>query len=273
MLVHGILSQMQYSEPAGYDTDAQAFFTAVEGGGDTLTDTEKDAVNTLVVTMKSDGTWSNMQIIYPMVGGTASSMKWNLVDPRDLDAAYRITWNGTWTYSADGVQGAGTSNSQYGDTHYLPNTNSSGDGLHMSMYVNAGTADAGYSLGSNDGADGNGEYQIVSGYGNNTLYTRQGGDQILYSGATMPNGFFSSNGTSSDLRLFRNGTSVAYSSTTSRVIGNDQSFYIGNRGGNVTQPKDDRYAFISFGLAMSSTLHGDLYTAVQAFQTSLSRQV
>lgn len=266
-------SPLSYNPPieAGYDTDAQAFFTAVEGGGDTLTDTEKNAVNTLVLTLKSDGIWNSMQAVYPFVGGTGTSMKWNLKDPRDLDAAYRITWTGTYTYDANGVQGSATQTSQRGDTKYTVNTNSAGDGLHMSMYINAGTADAGYDLGANDGAAGNDEYLLVAGFGNNTLYSRMGGTQITYSGATMPNGFFSSTGTSSTQILYRNGSSVASGGV--RVIANSQPIFISNRSGNITQPKDSRYAFVSLGLALDATGHSNLYTAVQAFQTSLSRQV
>ena len=91
-----------------YDTDAQAFFTAVEGGGDTLTTTEKDATNQLVLDLKSDGIWTGMYAIYPFVGATSTSTKWNLKDPRDLDAAYRVSWTGTANFTADGI--TGTSN-------------------------------------------------------------------------------------------------------------------------------------------------------------------
>ena len=61
-----------------YDTDAQAFFTAVAGGGDTLTTTEKDATNQFVLDLKSAGIWTAMDLIYPFVGGTSTSTKWNL---------------------------------------------------------------------------------------------------------------------------------------------------------------------------------------------------
>jgi hypothetical protein len=47
----------------GFDADAQAFFDRVTAAGGTLSATEKTAVNTLVVTMKADGTWTPMKAI------------------------------------------------------------------------------------------------------------------------------------------------------------------------------------------------------------------
>ena len=53
----------------GYDADAQAFFDRVTTAGGTLTTTEKNATNQLVLDMKSAGIWTSMKAIYPMVGG------------------------------------------------------------------------------------------------------------------------------------------------------------------------------------------------------------
>lgn len=52
---------------------------------------------------------------YPFVGGTADKHKWNLMNPVDSDAAFRMTWNGTVAHSSGGVQGNGVNG--YGDTH------------------------------------------------------------------------------------------------------------------------------------------------------------
>ena len=86
------------------DPDAQAFLTAASITNPTIS----GAINTLVVQMKTDNIWSKMKAIYPMVGGTASTHKFNLKDPRDLDAAFRLVFNGGWTHSANGAQPNGT---------------------------------------------------------------------------------------------------------------------------------------------------------------------
>ena len=76
------------------DPDAESFLTAAA-----ITDPIiSGAINTLVVQMKADNIWTKMKAIYPFVGGTASTHKWNLKDPRDLDAAFRLQFFGGWTH-------------------------------------------------------------------------------------------------------------------------------------------------------------------------------
>jgi hypothetical protein len=73
------------SNQVSFDTDAQSFITAAS-----LTDTtQTNAVNDLVLDLKAAGLWTKISTLYPMVGGNATSHKFNLKDPRDLDAAYR----------------------------------------------------------------------------------------------------------------------------------------------------------------------------------------
>ncbi len=80
----------------GYDADAQAFFNALEADASpvTLNTSQKDSINTLVEALKSASIWTKIKAIYPMIGGVASSHKYNLKDPRDLDAAFRLTFSG-----------------------------------------------------------------------------------------------------------------------------------------------------------------------------------
>jgi hypothetical protein len=85
------------------DPDAQAFITAAA-----ITDTtQQAAIDNLVIGLKADSLWINMKAIYPFVGGTASAHKYNLKDPRDLDAAYRLSFSGGWTHNANGITGNG----------------------------------------------------------------------------------------------------------------------------------------------------------------------
>ena len=254
----------------GFDPDAQAFFTAVTGGGDTLTTTEENAVNQLVLDLKSANIWTSLQAIWPFVGGTASSQKWNLKDPRDLDAAYRMTFAGAgWTHSADGVQQS-NDNSTYGDTNYPQNTNDNTAGMSMGVYINGGTTATGYDLGCLSG----GAYAfLIAGYGNNTFYS--GYSVSNTTGAfTMPNGFFVADNNGTTSTGYRNGASVV-SGGGARNLSLSLSPYLGNdnRGGPAAEATDRRYAFCFMGESLGSTEQSDLYTAVQDFNTTLSREV
>lgn len=87
----------------GYDADAQAFFTAADPTGTILTTTMKDAVNTMVLSLKSNSLWSKFVALYPMVGGTADTHKFNLKNPLNTDAAYRLGFDGSWSHSGLGA--------------------------------------------------------------------------------------------------------------------------------------------------------------------------
>src|ERR1035437_5830016 len=82
-----------------YDVDAQRF---IDSSG--ITDnTQKSAINNFVKQLKDSSLWTKFVAVYPMVGGTATTTKWNLKDPRNLDAAYRLTFNGAPVYAGTGV--------------------------------------------------------------------------------------------------------------------------------------------------------------------------
>ena len=89
------------SSGGSVDPDAQAFITAAG-----ITDsTQQSAIDNLVIGLKANNLWTKMKAIYPFVGGTATTHKWNLKDPRDLDAAFRLAFTGAWIHSSNGIQG------------------------------------------------------------------------------------------------------------------------------------------------------------------------
>ena len=59
------------------DADAQAYFDRVTAAGGTLSATEQNAVNTLTVNLKSNGLWTLLKAIYPMVGASAAACAQN----------------------------------------------------------------------------------------------------------------------------------------------------------------------------------------------------
>ena len=261
-LVIGI-SDSQYVQ--GLDPDAQAFLTATGITDPTIT----LAIDALVVDLKNASIWDKMQAIWPLVGGTDTTTKYNLKDPQDTNAAYRMTWQGTgWTFSSSGVKQS-DSDTTYGNTHYAQNTNNNTDGMSMGIYINAGTNGYGYDFGMYDGND----VMITAGYNSNTLYGNYSGTSyITYSGSTMPNGFFCVDNDGSTTDLYRNGVNVA-SGAESRSLTSSMDMYFGNRNGGGPEPTDRRYAFAFIGKSLNDTNYTDFYTVVQDFQTTLGRQV
>lgn len=121
-----------YQFGVSYDPDALAFITAAN-----ITDnTQKLAINQLVIDLKFYGIWTKMYAIYPFVGGSATTHKFNLKNPADTDAAFRLVFNGGWTHSATGILGNGVNS--YADTklgmNVLPQ-----DNAHISIYCRTNT--------------------------------------------------------------------------------------------------------------------------------------
>jgi hypothetical protein len=256
----------QVGVPIVSDADAQAFLNSAE-----ITDlTQANAINTLVTDLKAQGLWTKMKAIYPFVGGTASTHKWNLKDPRDLDAAYRLVFNGGWTHSSTGATPNGTNG--YADTKLIPSSVLTTSSAHFSKYNRTNDL-VNFKL--------DGSYTVS----NSTLfqhnYTAANGcigqstSTATYT-ATNTQGLFTATRIATDaFKVFKNTSNIA-SNTTSITAMPNSSVYIGARNEDGVSPgfyNSYQAAFASIGDGLSDSEAAALYTAVQTYQTTLSRQV
>ena len=99
-----------------FDPDAGAFINVTGIGG-----IQAVAINNLVNELKTAGLWNGLLAIYPMVGGTAYTHKFNLKNPQDTNAAYRLSFAGGWTHNSSGAKPDGVSGT-YADTFFIPST-------------------------------------------------------------------------------------------------------------------------------------------------------
>lgn len=135
--------------PSSEDADALSFINAVG----TLDVTNQNAIKQLVSSLKNFGLWSKMIAIYPKAGVTATEHKWNLKDPRDLDAAYRKTYSGSWVHSALGDQSNATNT--FADTKVNMTTLGMFGNLSLGVYVTVSPTNVGdvYFMGAHSGAN------------------------------------------------------------------------------------------------------------------------
>lgn len=251
----------------GTDADAQAFITASGISG-----TEATAINTLVVSLKNANIWTKMKAVYPCVGSSATSMKFNLKDARDLDAAYRLTFSGGVTFSTNGIQFNGTNS--YADTFLNPSTQLTATSTHLSFYSRTGTpVGTSIEMGSNDNATG--IYYLSLRAATNFM---AGSTSVIvpFTSTTNAQGFWvGSKRSNSDREVYKNGTSE----TTSAV--SDTSAYVNCKiflGAVSTLNTPRLYsakqcAFASIGDGLTDAEVTAFRTAVQNFQTTLGRQV
>lgn len=104
--------------------------------------TQVNAVNSLVLGFKVDGTWNSFNAVYPIVGGNASAHAQNL-----KNSSHTITWINAPTHNSAGVTGNGTT--QYGDTNF-PATSLNPTNVHVAAYC-SGTSAPGDTIGIFDG--------------------------------------------------------------------------------------------------------------------------
>jgi hypothetical protein len=252
---------------ASYDSDAQAFFTAA-GITDT---TQKNAVNQLVLDLKSYSIWNKMNAIYPFVGGTASTHKYNLKDPRDLNAAYRLSFAGGWTHSSNGVTPNGVNG--YADTYFDGNVGA----------IGCYNRNTNFAMGTKYDEWEGGDYPVYSipwiylfGRSGTIQNTVDQQNTVNPAGASLP---FAHITYDTQQRLYTNGNLVNsnafYTSAPSAPTG--YPIWIGglNDNGRYNNPTyyggTSSFSFISGTL--NSTESANLNTAVQAFQTTLGRNV
>jgi hypothetical protein len=258
----------------GFDSAAIAFFNAT-GITDT---TQQDAIDNLVRGLKDDGVWTKMKAIYPFVGGTATTHKFNLKDPRDLDAAYRLVFNGGWTHSSNGATPNGTNG--YADTKFVPNTQLTLNSASFSAYSrNNLTPVADQSLGCSSSATDLPLFaqtftpsKVVNSY----MYSYNVPDLMRSSsGQNLAAMFITTRTAANNAKSFRNTTQLAAVTTQAQTTQPTNNFFFGafNGGTGISNYSNFQYAFAHIGDGLTDTDAANLYTRVQAFQTSLSRQV
>jgi hypothetical protein len=245
-----------------YDADALAYFARVTAAGGSLTTPEKNAVNQLVLDMKTANIWTLQKAIYPMKGSTAASCAQNL-----KSASFTGTFYGGWTFISSGALPNGTN--AYMDTGFNDSTNLTNSNAHLSFYANGG---------------------IFNGFTSSIGITQSGFSLYITSGVTyglcfdwdyqgcefVNKGFFCTSRTSSASRTtYYNGGPCFVSTDPNLTPTSNANVYIGaaNNYGSAGAFAALQCGFSSIGLGFTNAQATAFYNAVQTMQTSLGIQV
>jgi hypothetical protein len=259
---HGIIA----SQIASADPDWLAYYNRVIAAGGSLTTTEQTATKTLVADLKANGLWTPMKAIYPMVGASAAACAQNL-----KSSSFTGTFTSGWTFASTGVTPNGTS--AYMDTGLNMLNNLSQNNSHVSVYSRTNIANTGSMIGVYSGTFNNCImiYPNIAGLSYLNIFSNGGTNTVL---VTDTLGLRTVNRTVSTAFSFYNRNTKTTLSITS-VGGTNQNLFIGanNSSGSAANYDTRQNAFTSIGDGLTDTQQGNLNTAVQAFQTTLSRQV
>jgi len=258
---HGIIG----SQIASFDADALAFFNRVATAGGTLSTTEKNAVNQLVLDLKANSLWTPMKAIYPMVGASAAACAQNL-----KSSSFTGSFTSGWTFASTGVTPNGTS--AYMTTGLIPNTNLSLNSTHLSYYSRTDANATQVEIGCDN------PYTILEIRTSNQTYFLINTNSIAGTSDTNSLGFYIGNRTASNVTNgFKNNTKIFNGTLASSSLSNN-TINIGAMSTSITGILNLYYstkqcAFSSIGDGLTDTQASNFYTTVQTFQTTLSRNV
>lgn len=260
-----VITQMSISAASGgaSDADAQAFITAAS-----ITDpTQISAIDQLVLDLKSYNIWTKMSAIYPICGGSASSHAVNLKTP----GTYNLTFSTGWTHASTGM----TPSSAYADTALTTSVIGLNSG-HLSYYSRTNSTIAAEEMGALQNSPNSYTDLLInySGFGATFRYNDNGAGTGTANANSQ--GFYIGSRTASNvIKLFKNGSTLQSLTSASGSTSSTRNIYIGaiNNAGTPFFYSNRQCAFASIGDGLTDTEASNFYTAVQAYQTTLSRNV
>ncbi len=244
------------------DPDAQAFITEAA-----ITDpTQQSAINNLVVNLKGYSLWTPIKALYPFVGGTASQHKFNLKNPLDTDAAFRLVFNGGWTHSSTGALPNGTNG--WADTKLVAQGTLGLNSTSFGVYSRTNVDRLAPSIGNVTGA-ASAECSLWLRSSNLSFIRVNGGTASTPSNSDSRGLFIANRVNSTQVQIQIRGTQSTFSNSSNSLSTN--VFQIGAVSPNFFDNKEIAFGFIADGLTAQNMT--DLNTAVVAFQVALARQV
>lgn len=224
------------------------------------------ALNTLESDLTTYGLTSKMTALYPFVGGTSTKHSYNFVNT----AAYQLSFVGGWTHSSTGALPNGTN--AYANTGIL--ASSFGTDYMLNFYSRTDSDGLISDLGAYNETNATLAVEVLTKFlGSLYMDIPRANDRIQVTNSDSRGNYIFFNNSSNGRRAFRNSTSLinttylATPMTNKNLIFSDWGYLASGRFSN------RQLAFGGFGSNFTATDAANYYTAVQAFQTTLSRNV
>lgn len=253
-----------------FDPDAEAYFAA--NTAITL-DADKLAIDAFYKGLKADGIYTKIKAMYLPKWGAATNDKWNLIDPQDTNAAFRLAFVGGVTHSTSGVTFNGTNGAA--NTFLAPSTLTNND-THLSAYSRTNTAGTFADMGAS--APSPTFIPLIGFYARTAtnlfavrMYDYTAG-KTLETGNTDSRGFFVGNRVNSTgLNNWKNGINQGGTTYTnvSDITTVTQNIHLGciNLNGTLSQFSNRQYAFFSIGNGLTNADNLAFYNRVNTLMT------
>jgi hypothetical protein len=247
------------SRVAGYDSDAFAYFTAVEAAdGEALENSVKDAYNAFVIGCKSDGIWTAIKASCILAG--ARTLTGALVPLVGTAPTNNNFVSGDYNRET-GLLGNGTST--YLDSNRAGNADPQ-DSFHMAAYTTSLSATNGALLGNNE-TDAGTDAMLGASAVVFFVRNRAGGGSGLSFGANLQAGLAAmSRSSSSEYTARNNGTNLSITNTSAAPLSRNNYVFArrASLGGGPLTYASHRLAFYSIGESLNLALLDTRVTAL-----------
>lgn len=227
------------------------------------------ALDALVTGLKKATAWTQLDAVYPFVGGTSTTCSYNLIDP----SKYRITWNGAVSFDTTGITGGGG----YGDTGFVPSGaggNFSLNSASLGIYCRDATATAGsYFIGGTSGLGLDSSYLALNGPGQAFARINQNGANLLSSPATFKGNMIASRTAANSVTMYlADGTSLNVADASTNLTAFSLFILAANQGGGGAGiPSSSNLAFAFIGAGFNAGIVALIESAITTFNTTLGR--
>jgi hypothetical protein len=233
-------------------------------------DVDARIIGSLIRGLQDAGTWDKYRAVYPFYPGRAASNnnhRWNLKDPQDTNGAFRITWSGTVSHTANGVSSA---TGGYGNTNLTPSTaGMSASSATLAVYT---TPDPGSNTVAMGAITGSIEWAVAA--ENTSFFPAIVSDGAYPFVAVGAGGYYVATRTdATTIRGYQNGSETVNSAQGSTGVPTSPLFILGQsdggapRANGITVPV--RYGAIASGLTAAEVAADE--AVVRAYQESLGR--
>jgi hypothetical protein len=248
----------------GFDPDALRFLNAA-GIKDQRT---SQAINNLVVRLKNANLWTRYQIIYPFAGITSATMKWNLKNPQNTNAAYRIVFNGGGTFDSRGYTSDGVND--WANTFLAGSAMGAGlNNFSVSYYIKDNTATGIFDMGTRFDT-----FWLASNFRNASgNFTARAFNNTFTSMAhSHTTGLATvSRAAAANFLMAVNDTSTTATQTSTGRPANPLVFGAYNDFGNVGLFVNRTFQFFAVGSSITAAEHEILWNTVAQYQSDLGR--
>jgi hypothetical protein len=263
----------QTPPPISGVTEATLYLEAViQAGGTGITPTVSACTISLFNQIFRNNLWDKIQAFYPMLGGNSNGTKFNAKNPVDSNSAYRLQFNGGWSFDSDGITSNGTT--AYADTFLSGSSIGSLDN-HLGVYMKYNNTTLSRTwIGASAPADFGKYFSLGYDLTPKFVYGAKSLGIVISTGSPTPVGFNIITVTQDPKaqKHFYNGE-LKYATVITNTNLITSSVVIGalNNSGSIIQYYDNTYSFATIGSGLTETDAINYTNIVNTFNACLGR--